>query len=276
MYKISRILLAVTLMGGAMQVFAQEPLDRAYVKTTTKEKEVVPYDYVREADVFWAKRIWRTIDLKEKMNLPFKYPQQPLAQIIHNAAKNGELTVYDPSVIDADQFKKVLTIEDVKKIGTSADTLYQPNALDPDKIDTVMVKNDFAPEKISKYRIKEDWFFDEKNSVMIARIIGVAPVMPVTTSSGTTMEGDLTMYWVYYPDLRPILAKFEVFNPKNDAVRLSWEDLFEARMFESYIYKESNVYDRNIQEYATGIDALLESDRVKNDVFIFEHDLWNY
>ena len=276
MYKLSRNLFVVALMSGAIHVFAQEPLDGAYVKTTTKEKEVVPYDYVREADVFWAKRIWRTIDLKEKMNLPFKYPQQPLAQIIHNAAKNGELTVYDPSVIDADQFKKVMTIEDVKKIGTSSDTLYQPNAIDPDKIDTVFVKNDFAPEKIAKFKIKEDWFFDEKNSVMIARIIGVAPVMPVTTSSGTTMEGDLTMYWVYYPDLRPILAKFEVFNPKNDAVRLSWEDLFEARMFESFIYKESNVYDRNIQEYATGVDALLESDRVKNDVFIFEHDLWNY
>ena len=276
MYKTSKILFAVALLFAAVSAFAQEPLDGAYVKTTTKEKEVVPYDYVREADVFWAKRIWRIIDVHEKMNLAFKYPQQPLAQIIHTAAKNGELTVYDPSIIDADQFKKVLTVDDVKKIGSSGDTLYQPNAIDPDKIDTVVVKNEFDPLKVSKYRVKEDWFFDQKNSVMIARIIGVAPVMPITTSSGSTIEGDMTMYWVYYPDLRPILAKYEVFNPKNDAVRLSWEDLFEARMFESYIYKESNVYDRNIQEYATGIDALLESDRVKNDVFIFEHDLWNY
>jgi gliding motility associated protien GldN len=84
------------------------------------------------------------------------------------------------------------------------------------------------------------------------------------------------MYWVYYPDLRPILAKYEVFNPKNDAVRMSWEDLFEMRMFESFIYKESNVFDRNIQEYATGMDALLESDRIKGDLFTYEHDLWNY
>ena len=82
--------------------------------------------------------------------------------------------------------------------------------------------------------------------------------------------------WVYYPDLRNTLSKFEVYNPKNDAVRLSWDDLFEARLFESYIYKESNVYDRNIQEYATGMDALLESERVKNELFVMEHDLWNY
>jgi hypothetical protein len=52
--------------------------------------------------------------------------------------------------------------------------------------------------------------------------------------------------------------------------------LFEARLFESYIYKESNVYDRGIQEYATGMDALLESDKIKYEMFNYEHDLWNY
>ena len=109
----------------------------------------------------------------------------------------------------------------------------------------------------------------------MCRIIGIAPIMEDFDASGN-YRGDMTMYWIYYPDLRPILAKYEVFNPKNDAVRMSWEDLFEARLFESFIYKESNVHDRNIQEYATGIDALLESDRVKYENFNFEHDLWNY
>jgi hypothetical protein len=47
-------------------------------------------------------------------------------------------------------------------------------------------------------------------------------------------------------------------------------------MFQSYIYKESNVYDRNIQEYATGIDMLLESAKIKDKMFEFEHDLWTY
>ena len=274
MYKTGKIVFAVALLLAAGSAFAQEPLDGAYVKTTTKEKEIIPYDYVREADVFWAKRIWRIIDVREKQNLPFKYPQQPLAQIIHTAAKNGELTVYDPSVVDADQFKTVLTVDDVKKLGTKVDTVMQVNPVTLEE-EQVIQKNDLTWDKIVKYRIKEDWFFDEKNSVMIARIIGLAPIMEDYDATGN-YRGDMTMYWVYYPDLRPILAKYEVFNPKNDAVRLSWEDLFEARMFESYIYKESNVYDRNIQEYATGMDALLESERVKNDVFIFEHDLWNY
>lgn len=267
------ILLMVT---GAMfgQTFGQEPLDGAWVKTTTKEKEIIPYSYVREADVFWSKRIWRVIDVREKMNLPFKYPQQPLSEIIHTAAKNGELTVYDNNTLNGDQFKLVLSVSDVKKLGERRDTVMQINPVTLEE-ESVIQNTEFDPGKVVKYKLKEDWFFDDCLSTMMCRIIGIAPVMEDFDASGN-YRGDMTMYWVYYPDLRPILGKYEVFNPKNDAVRMSWEDIFEARYFESYIYKESNVHDRNIQEYATGIDALLESDRVKNDNFVFEHDLWNY
>ncbi len=274
MFKSGKISLAVAFLAIAGGVFAQEPLDGAYQKVVTKEKEIIPYDFLREADIFWSKRIWRIIDVREKQNLPFKYPQQPLIEIIHTAAKNGELTVYDNSVADGDQFKLVLPVEDVKKIGTKVDTVTQINPVTLEE-ETKVVKNDLTWDKITKYRIKEDWVFDEETSTMMCRIIGVAPVTEDYDANGN-YRGDMVMYWVYYPDLRPILAKYEVFNPKNDAVRLSWEDLFEARMFESYIYKESNVYDRNIQEYATGMDQLLESDRIKGEMFVFEHDLWNY
>ena len=274
MLKIGKITMALGLMfiGGA--VFAQEPLDGAYTKVITKEKEIIPYDFLREADIFWQKRIWRIIDVREKMNLPFKYPQQPLIEIIHTAAKAGELTVYDNSVENADQFKQVLNKEQVKTIGMKVDTVTQINPVTLEE-ETKVIKNELTWDKVSKYRVKEDWLFDEETSTMMCRILGLAPVMEDYDANGN-YRGDLVMYWCYYPDLRPILAKYEVFNPKNDAERMSWEDIFESRNFESYIYKESNVYDRNIQEYATGVDLLLESDRIKNDMFIFEHDLWNY
>lgn len=275
MLKQGKFLLAGTFISAALWISAQEPLDGAWVKTITKEKEVIPYDYIREADVFWAKRIWRVIDVREKMNLPFKYPQQPLSEIIHTAAKNGELTVYDNNVLNGDQFKQVFTVEDVKKLGERSDTVMQINPVTLEE-ESVVQKTEFDPLKVVKYKLKEDWFFDEETSTQMCRIIGIAPVLEDYDASGN-YRGDMTMYWVYYPDLRPILAKYEVFNPKNDAVRLSWEDVFEARIFESYIFKESNVYDRNIQEYATGIDGLLESDRIKfDDMFVKEHDLWNY
>ena len=233
------------------------------------------YQYQREADVFWSKNVWRIIDTRQKMNKPFAYPPKPLIQIIQEAAVKGEVRVYDPSVESADQFKKVMDTAEVARIGVKRDTVIQIDPLNPDKEITVVVNNELQYYRITKYRIKEVWFFDTRTSSMQVRIMGIAPVMEDYDEKGS-YRGDMTMYWVYFPDLRNILAKQEVFNPQNDWQHMSWNDLFDMRYFESYIYKESNVYDRNIQEYATGTDALLESDRIKQHIFETEHDLWEY
>ncbi|MCB9255987.1 MAG: gliding motility protein GldN [Chitinophagales bacterium] len=255
-------------------VSAQDVIDGVYEKVTTVEKEIIPYDDIREADVFWSKRIWRSIDIREKMNLIFAYPQQPLIEIIHTAASNGDLSVYDMTVLDADQFKQKLAVEKVGMIGNSIDTITRINPITLQQEEVIQV-NEFDPTKVIKYKVKEDWFFDEETSTFQVRIIGLAPVIEAYSTDGSYL-GDETMYWVYYPDLRPILAKYEAYNTGNDAIRLSWEDIFEARYFSSYITKESNVYDRVIQEYATGLDALFESDKIKQTLFEFEHDLWSY
>lgn len=263
-------------------LFAQDVLDGVYEKQLTKEKEYIPYDHIREADVFWSKRIFREIDVNEKMNLPFKYPRQPLIAIIHTAAMQGELTVYDPDIVEEGlerkegyDFIKPMAVDEVKGIGARTDTTTQ---IDPITLEekTVYVNQKLEWRDIVRFRLKEDWFFDENTSTFQVRILGIAPVREIKSSEGIFV-GYGAMYWVYYPDLRPILTKYEIYNPKNDAIRLSWEDLFEARLFTSFITKESNVFDRKIAEYATGgIDALLESDRIKQEMFEFEHDLWTY
>ena len=184
------------------------------------------------------------------------------------------MTVYDNSVEGGDQFKQVLSVEDVKKIGSKTDTTTVVNPVTLEE-ETKVIHNELTWDRVNKFRLKEDWLFDEQTSTMMCRILGVAPVMEDLDQNGN-YRGDQVMYWCYYPDLRPILVKYEVYNPLNDADRLSWEDVFEARMFESYITKESNVYNRQIKEYATGIDILLESDRIKNEMFTWEHDLWSY
>jgi gliding motility associated protien GldN len=274
MFKTGKILIGAVLVMFSGALLAQEPLDGAYQKTIIKEKEIIPYDFLREADIFWQKRIWRVIDTREKMNLAFAYPQQPLIEIIHTAAKNGELTVYDNAVDHGDQFKQVLSVEDVKKIGAKTDTTIAVNPVTLEE-EQKIIHNELTWDKVKKFRLKEDWLFNEQTSTMMVRILGVAPVLEDYDQNGN-YRGDLVMYWCYYPDLRPILVKYEVYNPLNDADRLSWEDVFENRMFESYIYQESNVYDRQIKEYATGIDMLLEADRIKTGMFEWEHDLWTY
>jgi len=265
------ILITYTLVFGFIN--AQEVQDLPWEKNIA-DREFLPYQKVREADVFWSKRLWRIIDIREKQNLIFAYPQQTLAEILHKAALSGILKAYDNSVVNGDQFKMEMTKEALQKIGTRNETIEIMDA-ETFLYSTMSVHEEFDFSKVTKFKIKEDWFFNSATSTMEVRIIGIAPMMSVFDEFGNFL-GDETLYWLYYPDLRPILAKVEAFNMGNSAVRLSWDDIFEARYFASYIYKEDNVYDRNIQEYTTGIDAILESKRITKKIFDFEQDLWEY
>jgi gliding motility associated protien GldN len=274
-----RLLLAL-LCGMAaiipLSLLAQEdPLERLpWQERDRANNKPLPYEYVREADVMWSKKIWRTIDTRQKMNLPFTYPQRPLAQILHTAAMRGDIKAYDPTVDNADQFKKVMSTTEVSNLGVSIDTVIGLNPESQEE-EVKVIRNQFTWDQVKKFKIKEIWFFDTKTSSMQVRILGIAPVMDDKDANGN-VRGDRTMYWLYYPDLRDMLAKEEAFVPGNDQKALSWEDMMESRRFESYIYKESNVYDRAIVEYASGKDLQLEADRIKNEMMEYEHDQWSY
>ena len=87
----------------------------------------------------------------------------------------------------------------------------------------------------------------------------------------------MPLFWVYFPDARRFLKDAEIFNHrKNDAARMTFDDVFHKRFFSSYIYKESNKYNRQISQYRVGLDALLEAERIKEEIFHLEHDLWEY
>ena len=162
----------------------------------------------------------------------------------------------------------------VQRLGVTRDTSWVVNAETLNE-EQVAINNELTWDKIKKYRVKEVWFFDTKTSSMQVRIIAIAPVMEDYDANGN-YRGDMTMYWIPFESIRTLLAKHKVFNALNDWQQMSWDDLFTMRRFESYITKESNVYDRSIQEYATGVDAQVESDRIKQEIFEKEHDMWNY
>jgi gliding motility associated protien GldN len=85
------------------------------------------------------------------------------------------------------------------------------------------------------------------------------------------------LFWIRYDEVRDLLSKKEVFNPNNDAQRMSYDDLFMQRRFDSYIVAESNVLnDRFIVDYTSGKDAMFEAERIKKELFTFEHDLWEF
>ncbi len=247
------------------------PLDDIVDKRLTNDKRLLPYDHVREADIFWEKRIWRVIDIREKMNLPFAYPERPFFSILMDAATGGEITVYST---EDDKFSSKLTPDEVASMGATIDTVI---TFDPETYEEQLqvVRNDINPEDVKRFRMKEVWFFDEETSTLQVRILGIAPLIDKTDENGNFLY-EKPMFWVYYPEAREILSRERVFNVGNDASPMTWEDLMEMRFFSSYIYKESNVRDRRIQDYLTGIDLLLEADKIKQEIFNFEHDLWSY
>jgi gliding motility associated protien GldN len=248
-----------------------KPIDGIVKKRLVEEREILAYEPIREADIFWEKKVWRVIDIREKMNLPFAYPEMPFFTIIMDAAVNGEIDTYST---EDDKFTYKLEPDEVASMGASVDTVI---TFDPETYEEniQVVRNDLNPEDVKRYRVKEIWFFDEESSTVQVRILGIAPLKDVTDDNGN-FRYEQPMFWVYYPNCRELLARHNVFNPGNDSSNITWEDLMERRYFSSYIMKQSNVYDRRLQDYLTGVDLLLEADKIKNELFNFEQDLWSY
>jgi gliding motility associated protien GldN len=225
----------------------------------------------------WSKRIWREIDMRQKMNQPFYYPLEPhnnwrnFITVVMDALKEGSITAYEVSTTD--EFLVPLNYQEIlsRQIDTVHRTFQRPYP-PYEEYDTV-IYSEFDPNKVTRIRIKEDWYFDKKKSQMLVRIIGICPVMIKERNDEEFKE---PLFWVYFPEARPVLAHAEVFNRNNDAARRSYDEIFMKRFFNSYVYKEQNVYDRRISEYAQGLDALLEAERVKMELLNFEQGLWEY
>ena len=276
-------ILTITLGVSAFfgqEAVAQNVLDGVYVKEHYPTRKVVPYTHLREADVMWATRIWRKLDLREKINHPLYYPteaiknRRSLTQVIIEAVREGSLTAYE--ALD-DEFTRTLTKAEIERKLSFIDTQYLESPDPPYDLQMTVFEEPFQSSSVKEFRLKEDWFFDRQKSVMDVRIIGIQPVADNIDRTTGEIRGTEPMFWIYFPEARNIFASAEVFNRQNDAERRTMEDIFWKRMFSSYIYKEKNVYDRQISEYMlNGIDQLLEAEKIKEDIFILEHDLWEY
>ena len=222
------------------------------------------------------------------MNLPFRYSANEdngnqrfisiLMKAIQDGPDNGGVTVFN--AVD-DRFTTPMTIADVSKVisgGSVSVPIY-------DSLGNVTGYKETTAEvnldSFYKFRIKEEVIFDKESSRLFWRILGIAPLKRVITSSGIDL-GETELFWVYYPDMRPIFAKYEVYNGKNYGARMSWEELFESRMFYGRIVKSTldNPYDQYLNQQTglkqNSIFQLLEGENIKDKIFNYEQNLWSY
>mgnify|MGYP000333151603 CR=1 FL=1 len=250
------------------------------IKTHIPTKRVIPYSSLREADVMWSKRVWRTIDIQQKLNFPLFYPKEPLSDrrslwdiIRYGIETEGSLTPYEINGDGKLDWDGEFLYPIVPPNGNTQDSGYanaitnllyntsQVQKLDEDgepmydgEGDGIYITNSsvITSENIMRYLVKEDWFFDKERSIMEVRIIGILPVVEIfNTETGTSRKEGL--FWIYFPEARYVFANHEVYNNANDGSRLTFEDLFRKRIFSGFIYKETNVYDNRIlDDYTKG------------------------
>jgi gliding motility associated protien GldN len=253
------------------------PLDGYYKKNNIINAKVTPYPNLRESDVAFAKRVWREVDVREKMNQYLASPKQRLIDILMNAIADGELTAFDPTPDpkndpNGDGFSKPLAPA-AARARMADSSVVDKFDKDGNKIGSTLKAGEFNPDSIVKFRIKEDWIFDRQRSMFEPRIVGIAPMIKIKVGGSEDYQ---PAFWIYFPDARAILATKEAVSRGSDATGLSFDDVFMKRVFTSYIVKVSNDKDERIKDYAQGIDRLYESEKVKKSLMDWEINLWQY
>ncbi len=257
-------------------------INGAYQRRDVYQKKPMPLADVREADVFWSKVIWRIIDVREKINQPLYFPTQEmdgrvnLVSLLLQGVESGQITAYDAR--QDDDFKLPITFEEVKKQFGATTSVVQKRDFNTGEMVDEIVAGEIRKEEVKQFMIKEEWYFDKNNSTLNVRIVGVCPIrLFVREDDATGQIQRQQVFWVYYPEARELLATNEVFNPYNDAKKMSFDDLFIKRYFNSYIVKESNTFNnRDVFQYLQGKEAMLESKRIEAEIFDFEQNLWEY
>jgi len=258
--------------------------DAAVDDDAIRDRIPLAYEHLRADDAVYRHKVWREIDAREKINLPFRNPadqdngNQRFISILLQAIQDSVVTVFSSA---DDRFTTPMTTGDVAKViaGEEVDVpIYNDNG---ELTGTKKMRNEINLDSIYKFRIKEEVVFDKESSRLFWRILGIAPVKRVITPQGLDI-GETELFWVYYPDMRETFAKYDVYNGKNYGARMSWEELFESRMFYGRIIKSTidNPYDQYIKNYKglseNTILQLLEGENIKEKIFNYEQDLWSY
>jgi gliding motility associated protien GldN len=243
----------------------------------------IPWQYIREEDILWKKRVWREIDTREKQNVGFRYTGDEntgggmFIEILIDAINRGKIKAY--SNFD-DRFTQTLSKDQLREqLIPKPDTIIVVDPTTGQEIQKI-INHDFDPSTITKYRIKEDWIFDRNQGQMVVRIVGLAPVKDIVVDGD--YRGSQALFWLYYPDIRGLLAQYEVFNPLNDVARYTWDEFFESRQFSSRVTKVSNPFGAlgtggsDFKTNMSPMESLYESQHTAEQIFNKEHDMWVY
>ncbi len=249
-----------------------------------RQKVVLPYRFLREEDILYRVKVIREIPINEKINMPFRYNidedngNQRFIMLLLKGLKAKKIKAYSP--VD-DRFTEPLNYQELTDVIVGQPEVIQvTDWSDPSgntKRDSLIV-NEFDPQSVEYYRVKEEWVFDVAGGQLYSRTLGVAPLKNVLNADGSVRDRSV-VFWLYYPDCREYFGSLEIYNPFNLSYRSTWEELWESKYYGSYIVKSSiqNPYNLSIAGYIKDpIMRLMESEKIKNEIFNYEQNVWSY
>jgi len=248
-------------------------------KNLIVDQRVMPMQPIEEGDIAWEKRIQRVIDTREKINLYFRSQELNLFSSMRKLVNEGKIMAFSD-----DSFTNLLSPAEIEAKMVTFDTTF---TFDPDTYENkaVIAKNEINWEDINQYRLTEIHYFDKQRSVKDVRLLGIAPIYqsPKNKDAGIPPA---PIFWIYFPEAREPFSHEKVFIDDNDNAPSTWASVFDQRRYTSYIYKRSNVLDYRLKDYFvpnpddpndnSPVDMLMYSEKIKNELLNFEHDLWEY
>lgn len=285
--------IANNLLAQSNLLNAKKPSDigkKTAQQIATDNDKPLSYGYIDDRDVLWSKVVWEYIDLNERINLPMYYPvdttnvskdRRSLFDTLLRGIKKGEIIeVYDDSYFTAKMTKAEINSKLFRIDTTDAgfDELNAGNTNIEEYIDRI----NLTSQDIEGFKIKGLWYFDKRQGELKYRLLALAPVAPDVQIMGREdidISEQLPLFWVWFPDARPVLHKMKVFNQQNSANPISYDHVLNARRFSAIIYKEENIYgDREVSNYIKGnaLFQVLESNKIKDEIRDRELDMWNY
>lgn len=281
----------------------RKPIDGIYDKTHIYNRTPIQYVPLREADAMWSKKAWRRIDLREKINHPLHFPNK--GTLTAKSSQGNWLSFWDvlyamidssevnpsPVLIYEDEFCTIPLFKEElqKQLGFEMTR----DSVDDDG-NVIMQLKDYVYYRKTDFLaidLKEVWFLDKQRSVLDVRIIALSPQLFVednTANIAANIGSNISLGagqkyfqpigWLYFPEIRPFLANNDAFNNFNTSEMKSYDDIFWKRFFSSYVQREENIYNnREISNFIlNGMDQVLESERITNEIRKFEHDMWEF
>lgn len=211
------------------------PMDGYYKNEMYNNAKAFNYPPIDSRDVKFYKRVWRDIDVNDPKNSLFNTPGATLADIVLEGLRTGKLAAYEPSATNSDSTfaKRIALVNALSRFQDS--TLVDQFDKDGNKIGSKMVLNDFNAASITKFRTKEDIYFDKKRSMVVTRIIGIAPLKAIQ-AAGTTV-GEAPVFWLYFPQCRDFFATKDISDPDRNLYDTSLDDIFVQRKYNSTIVR---------------------------------------